>query len=307
MVDVLADVLAAVRTGQPRSVRTEVHAPWGLRFTGVAGAGFHVVLQGACWLLTPHRPPLALTAGDVVFVRYRDVHALANDPATPLVETTPLQLAAAEPTGQFQLDGPGARTVLLCGAYLFAQIRSHPLLAALPEVIYLPAQLGKHPSLRAAVTLLGSEINTGEPGAAAVVPALNDALLIYILRAWLAEQPDSGWAAALSDPIIAPALQSIHAEPRRAWTVAALGAQAGLSRAAFARRFTTLTGQPPLTYLTHWRMTLAARLLRDSDASLRAIGRQIGYDSPYAFAKAFKRWNGLAPGQYRGGHRPSGG
>jgi AraC-like DNA-binding protein len=128
-------------------------------------------------------------------------------------------------------------------------------------------------------------------------------LLLFILRAWYDEQADhdsaSGWAAALSDRAISAALRAIHDDPGRAWTVEALGAQAGLSRAAFARRFTTLVGQPPLTYLTWWRLTAAARLLRDTDAPLAAVAARCGYTSEFAFAKAFKREYGTAPGRYR--------
>jgi AraC-like DNA-binding protein len=101
--------------------------------------------------------------------------------------------------------------------------------------------------------------------------------------------------------VVTEALRAIHAEPGRAWTVAELGAAGGLSRAAFARRFTALVGEPPLTYLTWWRMTTAGRLLRSDDLSLRQIAERTGYTSEFAFAKAFKREYGVPPGQYRRG------
>jgi AraC-like DNA-binding protein len=135
------------------------------------------------------------------------------------------------------------------------------------------------------------------------VPALLDMLLLYILRAWLDERPHhgsaTGWAAALGDPAVSAALQEIHNDPARPWTVEGLGARAGLSRAAFARRFTALVGRPPLAYLTWWRMTTAARLLRRSDAPLHVVAEQVGYSSEFAFANAFKREYGIAPGRYR--------
>jgi AraC-like DNA-binding protein len=104
---------------------------------------------------------------------------------------------------------------------------------------------------------------------------------------------------ALTDPAIAAALTAIHDAPDRPWTVAELGARAGLSRAAFANRFTALVGQPPLTYLTWWRMTIAARLLRRSGTPLRVVARRAGYSSDVAFAAAFKREYGITPGRYR--------
>jgi AraC-like DNA-binding protein len=132
--------------------------------------------------------------------------------------------------------------------------------------------------------------------------------LLHSLGAWLHEparrHPTTGWAAALTDPAITAALRSIHDDPARPWTVQELGARAGMSRATFARRFTALVGRPPLTYLTWWRMTTAARLLRDTDAPLSTIARQIGYTSEFAFTTAFKRQYGTAAGRYRREEHP---
>jgi AraC-like DNA-binding protein len=192
---------------------------------------------------------------------------------------------------------------MLCGAYLLDRSRAHPLLGDLPEVIHLPARVGHHPGLRAAVDLLGGELEQPRPGGDAMLPALLDVLLLHILRAWFDEQSAhgaaTGWAAALRDPAVAAGLRAIHGDPGRPWTVEELAFQAGLSRAAFARRFAALVGQPPQAYLTWWRMTLAARLLRDSDAPLATVARKVGYTSEFAFAHAFKREYGLAPGGFR--------
>lgn len=297
--DVLADILAAVRVGQARSFRTEARAPWGLWFSGLSGAGFHVVLRGSCWLLRPDRPPLRLAEGDVVFLRYRDRHGLADEPGRELLELGPPGRTGATALGTVLRDGPGAATVLLCGAYLFDRDLAHPLLAALPEVIHLPARAGRYPALDGAVALLGDEVTAAAPGAAAAVPGLVDVLLVYILRAWLAEHPDTGWSAALVDPAVAGAVGAIHTDPGGPWTVTGLAALVGLSRAAFARRFTALVGEPPVGYLTRWRMITAARLLRGTDDPLRSVARRSGYASPYAFAKAFRRAYGQPPGRYR--------
>ena len=223
-----------------------------------AGAGFHVLLKGPCWLFTAGAEPIALTPGDVVFLRNGIGHTLTDDPATapPPVAAAPLSAVGAS-----RSDGP-ATTVLLCGAYQFDRQRTHPLLDTLPEVIHLPTQVGRHRALRAAIELLGDELEQARPGADAVLPSLLDVLLLYTVRAWYddrGDQPDAPpWAAALRDQAISAALRDIHNEPGRPWTVQALGQRAGLSRAAFARRFTELVGQPPLAYLTWWRMTLAA-------------------------------------------------
>jgi AraC-like DNA-binding protein len=288
--DVLSDVVTAARTGRPHSALVTRPAPFGRRFPATPAAGFHVVLQGTCWLLPPRAEPIALGPGDVAFLPRGSAHGLADAPST-LVSESPGIDESGEPA-----------TTMLCGAYLLDRSGPHPLLGDLPEVIHLPARVGRHPELRAAVELLGTELQRPpRPGADAVLPTLLDLLLLYILRAWFGEQRscDTGWAAALHDPSIAAALQAVHADPGRPWTVEELGREARLSRAAFARRFTHLVGRPPLTYLTWWRLTTAARLLRAGDTPIDAIARQVGYTSPYAFTHAFKRQYGTPPGTYR--------
>ncbi|GAA5134869.1 AraC family transcriptional regulator [Pseudonocardia adelaidensis] len=311
--DVLSDAIAAVRLGRPHASRTLVAAPWGFRFLPASSAGFHVVLHGSCWVLPPgDAPPVHVHAGDVVFLPTGRGHGLADSPGTPLVDVPPTALvefgAPAPPGSPLADTSPAAAegagpALLLCGAYQLDRGYAHPLLLGMPDVIHLPARIGHHPALRAAVDLLGTELESRRPGSDAVVTALLDALLLYIVRAWLeaapAQDAPAGWAAALTDPVVHTALRHMHQRPGDPWTVESLAAAVGLSRAAFARRFSTLTGRPPLAYLTWWRMVLAGRLLRSSDASLGAVAYQVGYTSEFAFAKAFKRHFGVAPGRYR--------
>jgi AraC-like DNA-binding protein len=315
-VDALSDVITAARVGRPHSARVHRSPPFGSRFPPAEGAGFHVVLQGTCWLITPHNDPVALGPGDVAFLPSGCAHGLADSPV-PLTGLPPATSAAPAGEGGQRaastqhLDSVrGGSTVMVCGAYLLDRSQPHPLLRELPDLIHLRGTVGRHPELRAAVDLLGQELDQARPGTGAVLPALLDLLLLYILRAWYGRQSShdaaTGWAAALHDPAVAAALTAIHGNPGRPWTVAELGSLAGLSRAAFARRFTTLAGQPPQAYLTWWRMTLAARYLRESGTPLSVIARTVGYTSEYAFAHAFKRQHGQAPGQYRQTHRITG-
>lgn len=308
VMDVLSDVIAIMRTGQPRSARVTWHAPWARQFVSVPGsAGFQVVLQGPCWLVPPDDSPVPLAVGDILFRPHGRGHTLADSPTTASAapacdpkDPRSLRRLTTEVVGAPTRPGvPG--TVTLCGAYQLDPARTHPLLHDLPELVHLPARLGWESELRAAVDLLAAELERPRPGADAVVPALLDTLLIHILRTWLGARPaaTTGWAAALNDPATNAALQAMHRDPAHRWTVATLAAEAGLSRSPFARRFTTLVGQPPLSYLTRWRMIIAARLLRESDAPLSTIAGRVGYTSEFAFASAFKRHHGTAPGRFR--------
>ncbi|MFG2007092.1 AraC family transcriptional regulator [Spirillospora sp. NPDC048911] len=278
--DVLSDAIGAMRLGRPHSARTAFESPWEQHFEPQQGAGFHVILQGSCRLIPAVGEPILLGVGDVAFLPRELGHGIAGP------------------------DGSGF-TQMLCGAYSLDQSRAHPLFAELPDVVHLPARVGRHPSLHGAIELLGQELDRDTPlGGDAALPALLDLLLLYLVRAWYDDRPGdtaTGWAAALRDPAVAAALRAVHEEPERPWTVQSLAGHAGLSRAAFARRFTDLVGSPPLAYLTWWRMTMAARLLRDTELPLRAVAARTGYTSEFAFARAFKREFGAAPGRYRHG------
>ncbi|MEV5747873.1 AraC family transcriptional regulator [Actinoallomurus sp. NPDC052308] len=303
--DVLSDAVAVMRTGRPHSSRTRLRPPWGVRFRPQEGAGFHVILQGSCWLIPARGEPLALGVGDVVFLPRELGHGLADSPSRPLtdVHLTYDDLARGRAALPVDADATNARTEMLCGAYRLDHSRAHPLLTELPDVVHLPARVGRHPALRGAIELLGHELSTRpRPGGDAALAGLLDLLLLYMLRAFYEDRPDhvtTGWGAALRDPAVAAALRAVHDDPARPWTVESLAARGGLSRAAFARRFTSMVGAPPLGYLTWWRMTIAARLLRETDLPLRAVAERTGYTSEFAFARAFKREFATAPGRYR--------
>jgi AraC-like DNA-binding protein len=299
-VDVLSDVISSLRIGEPGFARAELRSPWGMRFPASPGtAGFTVVLSGSCWLMVDGADPVAAGPGDVIFAPRGDGHGLVDDPATPLVEATH---PPDPPAG-------GGDVVTLCGGYRLDPHRTHPLLADIPAVLHLPARVGRHDDLRTTLDALGREIETPRPGGAALVPLLLDMLLLHILRAWFTDQRPApggaGWATALGDRSVSAALHAIHRDPAHGWTVQSLAKEAGLSRAAFARRFTAATRQPPLTYLTWWRLTTAARLLRDTDASLDQVAARIGYSSQFALANAFKREYGVPPGRFRDTARTS--
>ncbi|WP_040794241.1 AraC family transcriptional regulator [Nocardia higoensis] len=297
--DLLSETVAAIRSGTPASGLFVRHAPWGRHYPIVPGAAFHVVLRGSCRLVPPGGEPLALGAGDVVFMPRGADHDLVDSPGTPITEI-------ARPGEPRELPGPGERTEILCGAYELGRQRSHPLLDELPEFIHLTARPCYHPALRGVVDLLAAELAEPRQGGDAAIPNLLEIMLLFLLRAWFDEQAGArptGWAAAFADPAVAAALRAVHEDPARPWTVADLADIAGVSRATLARRFTATIAEPPLAYVTRWRLLTAARLLRETDAPLQSIARKVGYTSEFAFAKAFKRAYGLAPGHYR--HQPN--
>jgi AraC-like DNA-binding protein len=151
------------------------------------------------------------------------------------------------------------------------------------------------------LTLLEDEIVRNEPGQEVVLDRLLDLVLIAVVRAWLsrAETNTPPWYLAYRDPIVGRAVRLLQQHPSHPWTVAGLATTSGVSRAALARRFTELVGEPPMTFLTNWRLTLAADLLRNPDTTLAAVARQVGYSSPFALSAAFKRVRGVSPRQQR--------
>jgi AraC-like DNA-binding protein len=302
-VDLVGDAITAMRTGESQVARALLHPPWGLRFPPVGAAGVHVILKGTAWLLPPDdAEPIPLSPGDVALVRRRRPHGLADDPATPLWDANLAEHVPAEhwPEDGTALDPRVGGTVLIGGTYNLNGARPHPLLDSLPDVVHLPARVGAGSDVRTVVDLLGAELDRDLPGLSAATPALLDLLLLYAMRAWFAGSATSSpWARALGDPAISLAIRNIQSRPQEPWTVASLAQRSNLSRAAFARRFAELTGQPPLAYLTWWRMTTAARLLQTTSDPLDAIAARVGYGTEYALSKAFKRELGIAPSRYR--------
>lgn len=301
--DIVADVVAATRRSSVIYCRSTFHAPWGIAVPPGVLASFHVVTSGACWLVPDGGEPVQLTRGDVVLVPTGVGHAVVDSPGRPV---TPLAELIGGPVGEtapreLVLPGPGPATGLLCGGYLLDAGPRHPLTAVLPPVVRVGAGQARGTGLGAAVGLLCAEAEGTDPGAPAVIASLIELLFVYVLRAWLAEQGRAcaGWVRALYDPVVGAALALVHAHPGRAWSVASLARAVGVPRATFARRFAALTGQPPMGYVTSWRMAVAARLLRERRQPLREVAAAVGYDSEFAFARAFKRTVGHAPGRYR--------
>lgn len=192
--------------------------------------------------------------------------------------------------------GPGAG-VMLHGIYELHGCAGDRLLAMLPAVTVVPAGAGT----RGPLDLLSAEAERDDPGQDAVLNRLLDLVLVVALRSWgAAGEPDlPAWLGAVGDPAIGEALTLLHADPARTWTTATLAQEVGMSRAAFSARFTSLVGEPPIAYLTGWRMTLAGDLLRDTELTVAAVAHEVGYENAFAFSTAFKRAHGDSPAAWR--------
>jgi AraC-like DNA-binding protein len=315
-VDAIAGLLDGPRAREAFLLRSSLDPPWSLRIRDAAPLTVLSMVRGTAWAVRDGEDPVALHAGDVAVFRGPEPYTVADDPATP-------PQVAIEPGQECRVLVPGAEklletfsvgvrnwgnavdgeTVMLTGTYTLDGEVSGRLLRALPPLLVLRAGEWSCP----VVPLLADEIGKDDPGQEAVLDRLLDLLLIAVLRAWFA-RPDNGspeWYRAHGDPVVGHALRLLHNNPAHPWTVAELAHETGASRAALARRFTDLVGEPPMAFLTSWRIALAADLLLEPDATLGSVAERVGYGSPFALSTAFKRLRGVSPQEHRRGARAS--
>ncbi len=306
--DALAGLLDGPRARGAFLLRSLLNPPWSLRIRDEAPLTVVAVVRGDAWVVPDDGDAVRLRPGHVAILRGPDPYTVADDPATPpqvvihpgqhctTLRGEPLAQAMDLGVRTWGNSADGA-TVMITGTYQLRGEISQRLLTALPALLVLPAGDGDS----ALVDLLGAEVVKDEPGQEAVLDRLLDLLLIAVLRTWFA-RPDAGapaWYRAHSDPVVGRALRMLHNNPAHPWTVGSLAAAAGVSRAALARRFTVSVGEPPMAFLTGWRLTLAADLLCEPGATIGAVARQVGYGSPFALSTAFKRVRGISPQEHR--------
>ena len=288
--------------------------PWSLRIQDEAPLTLICVTAGCAVLSPDGAAPIRLHAGDVVLARGTEHYVLADSDGTaPQIVIHPGQrcttLSGEDLRWALSLgvrmwgNSESGATRVVVGAYEGRSAVSARLLAALPNVAVLGRADWDSPLPRA----LAAEAGREGPGQEAFLDRLLDLLLLDFLRTWFA-RPGAAprWWVAESDPVVGPALRLIYHNPENGWTVATLAAAVGSSRAAFARRFTTLVGEPPIAFLTGWRLALAADLLESSQATVAAVARQVGYGTPFALSTAFKRATGVSPAAYRTRQRAAG-
>jgi AraC-like DNA-binding protein len=308
--DALASLLDEVRTSGALFGRSIMSPPWSVRFADAPPLTLVTMLRGTGWVVPDGVEPVAVGEGGVAVVVGPGSFTIADAPdaaAPPLfLMHAPDRCLAGDGsdiseemrlgvrTCGERLDGPNA---LLVGGYHVRGRVSERLLRALPRVLVVPNTGWLRPVLELTV----AEVERADPGQQAVLDRLLDLLLLSALREWFA-RPDiepPAWYRASGDPVVGRALRLLHDDLARRWTVAALADEAGVSRATFARRFTELVGEPPMAYLTGWRLSVAADLLARSDATVEAVARQVGYSSAFGLSVAFKRVYGTRPSDLR--------
>jgi AraC-like DNA-binding protein len=309
--DMLTEVLEDVRSSGSLLGRNLLSPPWSIGLEEDAALTLVAVLRGEAWLLLEGHEPTHLAAGDRALVTGPRTFAAASDPTgrgphcyvqsptgicrdsagRPLVDT---DVRLGTRTHGTCLDG---ENVLLTGSFPATGRKVDRLLGSLPPVLRVPAT-DPPPT---ALALLEEEIGRDDPGQQTVLDRLLEVALVGTIRDWFAlpEAAAPAWYAAASDPVVGPALTAMQDDPARRWDVGSLAENSGISRAAFARRFRDVMGQPPIGYLTGWRLCLASDLLAQTDRTLDSIARQVGYSSGFALSAAFTREYGVRPATHR--------
>jgi AraC-like DNA-binding protein len=317
--DVLSDVLSAVRLTGAIFFDNTLSEPWvaqAPRASAIASQVmpgtqyvfcFHALLEGSCWaelVDDDESEPLRLNAGDIVAFPMDDAHAFNSRPGMRVEPDLasfyrPIDRPLPFIVNQGR-DGPSCRFV--CG-YLGCDIRPYnPFIKALPRRLYGRGTAGKG-WLVALINHAVSETGRQHSGGETVLAKLAELLFVELIRQYVNELPPGsrGWLAGLRDPQVGAALQLIHGQPAREWTVESLARETGMSRSVFAQRFNEYTGESPMQYLARWRMQLAARRLENRQVSIAQAAAEVGYESEAAFNRAFKKVVGIPPGTWRRG------
>jgi AraC-like DNA-binding protein len=309
--DALTALLDGPRAHAAFLLKVVLEPPWSMRVQDEAPLAVVVVTEGEVWLRHDAlEDPVALAAGDVVLTRGPHPYVVAHDPeADPTIVIDPGGACRTlDGTNLSETMELGVRTwgnaadgadVMLVGDYQTEGELSRWLLDALPEVVVLHAADWDNP----VVALLEIEMARDDPGQQVVLDRLLDLLLVTALRtAFTSDAVDvPAWFTAQTDPVVGRVVRLMQNEPDVSWTVGSLASHVGVSRALLARRFHELVGEPPMSFLTSWRMALAADLLAERDATVTSVAAQVGYGSPFTFSTAFKRVHGVSPKAYRDG------
>jgi AraC-like DNA-binding protein len=318
--DTLSEVLRAVRLTGAVFFAVDASSPWVAETPGARVIGphimpgvehvieYHVITAGSCWGGIVDETPVRLETGDIIVFPQGDAHVMSSAPgmrgmpdhdALRRAQTSRLPIAIKK-------DGGGPeRTEVICG-FLGCDARPfNPLLSTLPRVIHVPRRPTDDGVLEQFVRLALAESTAQRAGGECVLARLSELLFVEVVRRYVSTLPSEnvGWLAGLRDDNIGRVLGKLHDRPAHAWNLDELAREVGMSRSVLAERFTHFVGVPPMQYLAQWRMQLAATLLSGTSMSLSEIAERVGYGSETALSRAYKRWVGVAPAEWRRGKR----
>jgi AraC-like DNA-binding protein len=300
----LGEALHFLRMSGVFYCRSEFTAPWGLALPPFESCMmFHVVTAGESWLRVDGADDCLLRPGDLALVPHGEGHWLLSerDARSAALFDLPRTLIS-DRYERLEHGGGGQPTTVICGVVRFDHPAAAQLLGLLPRRIKVDAWSSPEAEwIQSTLRFITAEARELRAGGETVITRLADILVIQAIRSWLADDASTqtGWLRALRDRQIGRAVALIHRDPGGSWTLDSLARAVGMSRSAFAARFTALVGEPAMQYLTRWKMHTATAWLRDHDAPLGELARSLGYESEAAFNRAFRRIVGTTPGEAR--------
>ncbi len=305
IMDPVGEALHFLRMSGIFYCRSEFTAPWALALPPMKNClMLHVVTSGRCWLEVDGTNR-QLQPGDLALVPHGAGHQMASKPG--MVGAKLFELPRDQVSERYEilrLGGGGAQSTVICGLFQFDHPAAYHLITLLPKVMILEAWNSSQMDwIQSTLRVMAAEARELRPGGETVITRLADILVIYAIRAWIAQDATAqkGWLGAIRDKQIGRVISLIHREPARAWSLGLLAAEAAMSRSAFAARFTELVGEPAMHYVTQWRMYMALTWLREESATVSDLSHRLGYESEAAFSRAFKRYIGISPGAVKTG------
>jgi AraC-like DNA-binding protein len=303
-VDPLGEALHVLRLRGTFYSRCEFTTPWGLVLPPIPDTlMLHVVTSGRCWLSVAGTEHHLLQQGDLALVPHGEGHALVSEPG--IIGQHLFEVPREDVSERYEIirqGGGGEAMGLVCATVRFDHPAARHLVSALPRVIAVEAWASPQVEwIQSTLRFMAAEARELRPGGETVITRLADVLVIQAIRAWIERDPtaQTGWLGALRDPQVGRSLTMIHRDPARPWTVASLAHEVAMSRSAFSARFAALVGEPPMHYVTRWRMHVALGWLQEEKATLNELALRLGYQSEAAFSRAFKRFIGISPGAVR--------
>ncbi len=312
--DALSDLLRVVRLNGGVFLDGEFSAPWCIEsqvtpddcrlINADPGSvvAFHFVAEGRMRLMLDNAEPIEIAENSAVLLTRNDHHVLGSGPGLrPVIPEDHLAVDADSGIMRIRYGGGGERTRIVCG-FVGCDLHRHPLVEALPPVLVLPMR--DEPGCQWIATSFryaAESLSSLRPGAATALARLSELMFIEAVRNYVEVLPEGerGWLGGLRDPVVGRALMLMHTRIEHPWTTSQLAHAVALSRSAFAERFTTLVGTPPMGYLAAWRMQVAAQRLRECQRSVAQVAAEVGYESEAAFIRAFAREIGVSPARWR--------